>query len=176
MTKRNQRPRKSATAATSPVLLSGTPRALGVRLISLSRKKVTAEMRIRKLHINRTGRVNGGVIMAFADVLGAAGTVANLAPGYRTTTLESKTNFFAAGHGPALSAVCIPLHIGRTTMVWQTTIRNPDGRIVAIVTQTQIVILAKPDAAPRRAQPAAAGGKKQEAQSRRGGSRRVTVR
>ena len=85
-------------------------------------------------------KLNGGAIMAFADVLGAVGTVANLPPGYRTTTLESKTNFFAAGTGPALSAVSIPLHIGRTTNVWQTTVKNPDGRTVAIVTQTQIVL------------------------------------
>ena len=122
------------------VLLSPTPRALGVKLISITKKKVTAEMRIKPLHINRAGRVNGGVIMTFADVMGAAGTIANLPPGYRTATLESKTNFFAAGEGPVLGAVTIPLHIGRTTMVWQTTVKNPDGRLVAIVTQTQIVM------------------------------------
>jgi uncharacterized protein (TIGR00369 family) len=127
------------------VVQAGTPRMLGVRLTTITRKKVTAEMRIKPLHINRGGRVNGGAIMAFADVLGAAGTIANLKPGYRTGTLESKTNFFASGAGPVLSAVCIPLHIGRTTMVWQTTIRNPDGRMVAIVTQTQIVIPARSD-------------------------------
>jgi len=134
-------------AGAREVVQRGVPRALGVRLVSLTRKKVTAEMRVKKLHVNRAGSVNGGAIMAFADVLGAAGTVANLPPGYRTGTLESKTNFFAAGDGPALRAVCIPLHIGRTTMVWQTTIRNPDGRTVAIVTQTQIVIPAKSGAA-----------------------------
>ena len=127
------------------VVQAGTPRMLGVRLTSITRKKVTAEMRIKPLHMNRGGRVNGGAIMAFADVLGAAGTIANLKPGYRTGTLESKTNFFASGAGPVLSAVCIPLHIGRTTMVWQTTITNPDGRMVAIVTQTQIVIPARSD-------------------------------
>ncbi len=127
------------------VVQAGTPRMLGVRLTAITRKKVTAEMRIKPLHMNRGGRVNGGAIMAFADVLGAAGTIANLKRGYRTGTLESKTNFFAAGAGPVLSAVSIPLHIGRTTMVWQTTITNPDGRMVAIVTQTQIVIPAKSD-------------------------------
>lgn len=140
MIERTKLQRKSKTASTSPVLQGGMSRALGVRLISLTRKKVTAEMRIKPMHINRNGRVNGGALMAFADVLGAMGTIANLAPGQRTATLESKTNFFAAGRGPAVSAVCIPLHIGRTTMVWQTTLKNPDGRMVAIVTQTQIVI------------------------------------
>ena len=58
----------------------------------------------------------------------------------RTTTLESKTNFFAAGDGPVLKAISKPLHIGRTTMVWQTTIKNSDGRLVAVVTQTQMVL------------------------------------
>ncbi len=137
------KPRTNGVSDARLVLLSPTPRALGVKLLAITKRKVTAEMRIKPLHINRAGRVNGGAIMAFADVLGAAGTVANLPPGYRTATLESKTNFFAAGEGPALAAVTIPLHIGRTTMVWQTTIRNPDGRLAAIVTQTQIVMAPK---------------------------------
>ncbi|MFN7085980.1 MAG: PaaI family thioesterase [Burkholderiales bacterium] len=118
----------------------GVPRALDMHLLALSRKKVVAEMRIGARHLNRSARINGGAIMAFADIVGAAGTVANLPAGHRTSTLESKTNFFAAGHGPRLKAVAVPLHIGRTTMVWQTTISDADGRKVAIVTQTQIVI------------------------------------
>ncbi|HEX3673252.1 MAG TPA: PaaI family thioesterase [Rhizomicrobium sp.] len=126
--------------AAQQVLLSGMPRALGVRMISITKKRVRAEMRIKPVHINRSGRVNGGALMAFADVMGAAGTVANLPKGHRTGTLESKTNFFRAGEGPVMKAISIPLHIGRTTMVWQTTIRNPDGNVAAIVTQTQIVI------------------------------------
>ncbi|HKU71280.1 MAG TPA: PaaI family thioesterase [Burkholderiales bacterium] len=126
--------------AARDVLLSGMPRALGVRVVSITKKRVKAEMRIKPVHINRSGRVNGGALMAFADVMGAAGTVANLPKGYRTGTLESKTNFFRAGEGPVMKAISVPLHIGRTTMVWQTTIRNPDGKIAAIVTQTQIVI------------------------------------
>ena len=130
-------------AAAPQVLKSGMPRALGVRLVSLTKKKVVAEMRVKRMHINRAGRVNGGALMAFADVMGAAGTVANLPPGHRTGTLESKTNFFRAGAGPVLRAVSVPLHIGRTTMVWQTTIRNADRSLVAIVTQTQIVIQTK---------------------------------
>ena len=60
------------------------------------------------MHLNMNGRVNGGAIMAFADVLGALGAVANRPPGYRGGTIESKTNFFASGVGPVLSAVCVP--------------------------------------------------------------------
>jgi 1,4-dihydroxy-2-naphthoyl-CoA hydrolase len=125
----------------------GMPRAMGVRIVALTRKRVAAEMPVKSMHLNRSGRVNGGALMAFADVLGAIGTIINLPPGYRTTTLESKTNFFAAGDGPVLKAVATPLHLGRTTMVWQTTIKNADGRKVALVTQTQMVIPARLHAA-----------------------------
>jgi uncharacterized protein (TIGR00369 family) len=115
-------------------------RLLGMRLKSVTRKRVRAEMPITPSHMNRGGRVAGGIIMTFADVLGARGTVANLPAGTRTTTIESKTNFFAPGTGPVLLATATPLHIGRTTMVWQTVVRNPDRALVAVVTQTQIVL------------------------------------
>jgi uncharacterized protein (TIGR00369 family) len=113
---------------------------LGIRVKSVTRKRVTAELPITPALMNRGGRVAGGIIMTLADVLGARGTVANLPPGARTTTIESKTNFFAGGTGPVLLATAVPLHIGRTTMVWQTTVRNPDRKLVAVVTQTQIVL------------------------------------
>ena len=116
---------------------------LGIRVVSVTKKRVKAEMHITPSHINRAGRVGGGLIMTFADILGARGTVANLPKGGRTATIESKTNFFASGKGPKLLGVSIPLHIGRTTMVWQTTISNMDGKRVAIVTQTQIVMPGK---------------------------------
>jgi uncharacterized protein (TIGR00369 family) len=124
----------------SPVMEGGMARALGIRLLSLTKKKVVAEMDVEPMHLNRSGRVSGGAIMAFADVVGATGAVFNLPPGHRSGTIESKTNFFAAGKGPVMKAVSIPLHFGRTTTVWQTTVKNPDGKVAAIVTQTQIVI------------------------------------
>ena len=139
-TKPVKRARAALAVAVSPVMKGGMPRALGIRIVSLTRNKVVGEMPIKPMHVNVSGSVNGGAIMTFADVMGAAGAVANRPPGYRGGTIESKTNFFAAGTGPVLSAVAIPLHIGRTTTVWQTTITNPDGRMVAIVTQTQIMI------------------------------------
>ena len=129
-----------ANLTADAVMQGGMPQTLGIRITSLRPKKVTAEMPVKPLHMNLNGRVNGGAIMAFADVLGAVGAVANRPPGYRGGTIESKTNFFAAGVGPVLSAVCVPLHIGRTTSVWQTTIKNADGSMVAMVTQTQIQV------------------------------------
>jgi len=125
-------------AVKSRVMLGGMPRALGVNIVSVSKKRVVAELPVKPMHMNRGGRVNGGAIMAFGDVCGAVGAVANMPPGHRGGTIESKTNFFAAGHGPVLKAVSVPLHIGRTTSVWQTTIKNTGGRLIAIVTQTQI--------------------------------------
>jgi 1,4-dihydroxy-2-naphthoyl-CoA hydrolase len=128
------------TRAQGVVLDGGMAQNLGVQIVSISKKRIVAEMPVDTRHLNRSGRVNGGALMAFADLVGATGTVANLPPGHRTTTLESKTNFFAAGDGPVLKAISKPLHIGRTTMVWQTTIRNADRKLVAVVTQTQIVL------------------------------------
>jgi len=140
MNERARLVRSAPNNAHEVVLNGGIGRTLGVRLLTVTRKRVTAEMPIVAKHMNRSGRVNGGALMAFADALGATGTVANLPAGHRTTTLESKTNFFAAGGAPVLKAVSKPLHIGRTTMVWQTTIRNADRRLVAVVTQTQMVL------------------------------------
>lgn len=121
---------------------------LGIRILSVTRKRVKAEMHVTPSHFNRSGRVGGGLIMTFADILGARGTTANLPKGARTATIESKTNFFASGKGPKLIGVSVPLHIGQTTMVWQTTVSNADGKKVAIATQTQIVMRARSDAAP----------------------------
>ena len=147
-----EKPRQAAAAAKAPpfrkngidgvgLIMGGQPaRRLGVQLVSATRTKIVARLPIRPYHMNRGQRVNGGVLMAFADLLGAAGTVMNLEPGWRTTTLESKTNFFAAGQPPVLLAESTPLHVGRSTNVWQTRITNEDGRLVALVTQTQIVL------------------------------------
>jgi uncharacterized protein (TIGR00369 family) len=127
------------------VFTAGAPSALGVKPLSLTPQKVTAALRIRPMHLNRNHVVNGGIIMAFADVVGAAGAVLNRPLDRRGGTLESKTNFFSPGRGPKLTAESVPLHIGRTTSVWQTIVRNADGRMVAIVTQTQMSL-------PRRAE------------------------
>ncbi|MBC7779922.1 MAG: PaaI family thioesterase [Proteobacteria bacterium] len=140
-------------------MLAAPPaRRLGIELDSATRKKVVARLPIKPHHMNRGQRVNGGVLMAFADFLGAAGTVMNLVPGWRTTTIESKTNFFVAGEGPVLTGVSTPLHVGRSTNVWQTRVTNADGRMVALITQTQIV-LPPPVAGSRPAGAPSARGK-----------------
>jgi 1,4-dihydroxy-2-naphthoyl-CoA hydrolase len=114
---------------------------MGMNITHLSRDKVVAELFVRDDLENRMGILHGGAIMAFADNLGGTATTANLPPGARTATIESKTNFFAPiPIGDTAHAECTPLHRGRSTMVWQTRITRNDGRLCAIVTQTQIVI------------------------------------
>jgi 1,4-dihydroxy-2-naphthoyl-CoA hydrolase len=114
---------------------------LGMKVTHLSPDRVVAELPVREDLGNRFGILHGGAIMAFADNLGGTATVANLPEGARTTTIESKTNFFAAiPVGDTARAECTPLHKGRTTMVWQTRITRNDGKLAALVTQTQLVI------------------------------------
>jgi len=114
---------------------------LGMKITHISPERITAELPAREDFNNRNGIVHGGVIMALADNLGGTGTIANLKQGQRTATIESKTNFFAGiPIGDTAYAECTPLHRGRTTMVWQTRITRSDGRLCALVTQTQIVI------------------------------------
>jgi 1,4-dihydroxy-2-naphthoyl-CoA hydrolase len=125
------------------ILSGGMPQALGIRVTSVAQERVTGEMTIAAIHRNPNGNVNGGAIMAFADTLGAVGAAANRPAGHRGGTLESKTNFLVAAQGPVLSAVSVPLHNGRTTSVWQTTINDSNGKSVAVVTQTQISLPAR---------------------------------
>ena len=115
---------------------------LGIKITHVSPDKITAELTAREDLTNRNGTLHGGAVMALADNLGGTATVANLPPGGRTATIESKTNFFTAiPIGDIARAECTPLHRGRSTMVWQTRITRGDGRLCALVIQTQIVIL-----------------------------------
>ena len=116
-------------------------RLLGFRLISAEPDEVLAELSVTEDLSNRNGVMHGGAIMALADNIGGTATMINLPQGKTTTTLESKTNFLRPIRiGDTARARCVPLHKGRTTMVWQTTITRGDGKTAAIVTQTQVVI------------------------------------
>ncbi len=118
------------------------PGKLGIRFLAASPDEIRAEMPVSRDLCTLPGRLHGGAIMAFADTLGAYGTVLNLPEGATgTTTIESKTNFFAAGvEDSKVIGVCTPVHRGRSTMVWQTRVEREDGKLVALVTQTQMVL------------------------------------
>lgn len=114
---------------------------LGVRFVSAGPDRVVAEIDVRDELCTVPGIMHGGAIMAFADTLGAHGTALNLPKGAGTTTIESKTNFFAPGPvGTTIRGECVPLHRGKRTNVWQTRVTAHDGRLVAVVTQTQMVL------------------------------------
>ena len=121
--------------------LAGTlPELLGMRFVTLDPDRVVAELTIRDDLRTVGGALHGGTLMAFADTVGAAATIVNLSGGVTTTTLESKTNFFAAGRAGVVRAEATPLHKGRRTHVWQTRITDESGRMLSLTLQTQMVL------------------------------------
>lgn len=129
------------TATVQKMLEPQFPGLMGVRLIELEPDRVVAAMAVRADLCTGGGILHGGAYMAFADTLGAVGTVVNLGPGQRTTTTDSSTKFIAGARvGSVVTGESVALHRGRTTMVWQTSIRNADGKLCALVTQTQLVL------------------------------------
>jgi 1,4-dihydroxy-2-naphthoyl-CoA hydrolase len=118
---------------------------LEIRFLSATAESVTAEMKVRDDLCTRPAVLHGGAMMALADTLGGCATSLNLRDGASTTTLESKTNFLApAIVGTTVRAECVAIHRGRRTMVWQTRITSEAGKLLAIVTQTQMVLQSEP--------------------------------
>jgi 1,4-dihydroxy-2-naphthoyl-CoA hydrolase len=114
---------------------------LGIEIIQASPEKVTAEMAVREDLCTRPPVLHGGAIMSLGDTVGAVATMLNLPEGGGTTTIESKTNFLGpALNGATVVAECTPIHRGKRTMVWQTRISTKESRLVAIVTQTQLIL------------------------------------
>jgi uncharacterized protein (TIGR00369 family) len=127
----------------SPLL----PGLLGVELVEATPDRVVGQLRVRPAVATTGGILHGGAVMALADTLGAVGTHLNLPAGHTTTTIESSTKFLGAAPGGSLvTGEATPLHKGRTTQVWQTAIRREDGRLCAVVIQTQLVMAPKPAA------------------------------
>lgn len=117
------------------------PDLLGIEFTDVTPDKVVARLAVRKDLCTVGDNLHGGAIMAFADTLGAVAAILNMPEGARTTTIESKTNFIGgAPAGTTVIGESVPVHKGRTTVVCQTTIRSEAGKLVALVTQTQLVI------------------------------------
>ncbi|MDN6887762.1 PaaI family thioesterase [Variovorax sp. CAN15] len=117
------------------------PGLMGVRLTELAPERVVAQMEVRPDLCTAGGILHGGAYMAFADTLGAVGTIVNLPEGKRTTTTDSSTKFIAGARvGTTVTGTSVALHRGRTTQVWQTSVTNADGKLCAVVTQTQLVL------------------------------------
>ena len=114
---------------------------MGVEIVERTKARVTGRLVVREDLCTAGGILHGGAFMAFADALGAVGGFLNLPDGARTTTLESKTNFLGSAKvGTTVKGEAIPLHIGRRSSVWQTRITNTDGKLLALVLQTQMTV------------------------------------
>ena len=137
MTTENRWTIESVQQLMAPLL----PGLLGVRLTALEDDRVVAELDVRPELCTAGGILHGGTFMAFADTLGAVGTLRHLRPDQRTTTTDSSTKFIAGAKvGSVVTGDCVALHRGRTTQVWQTSVRSADGRLCAVVTQTQLIL------------------------------------
>jgi len=113
---------------------------LGIRFTEATADRVVAELEWREALTTVGGSLHGGALMALADTIGAAATILNLPDGASTTTLESKTNFFAAGRAGTIRAEATPLHRGKRTQVWQTRVTDATGRLLSMTIQTQMVL------------------------------------
>jgi uncharacterized protein (TIGR00369 family) len=123
-------------------LQAAFPGLLGIEFIEVKPERVVASMEARANLSNGADVLHGGAMMAFADTLGAVATIVNLPKGARTTTIESKTNFLGGvATGGRVIGECTPFHRGKTTMVWQTLVKSETGKLCAVVTQTQMVLL-----------------------------------
>src|SRR4030088_2285847 len=128
------------TAMTSTPPRSGMPGHFGIRVVEAAKARLVGEMDADDRHLNNSGHVHGGALAAFADDLGGRLAGLNVSPGFRTTTIESKTNIFRACVPGRLTGVAVPVHVGRRMIVVQTSIYRPDGKLAAMMIQTQMVL------------------------------------
>jgi len=118
----------------------GLVKHLGIEFVEVTPERIVARLKVDEHLMTVGGTIHGGTLMAFADTVGAAGTVANLAEGQRTATLESKTNFIAGCRSGTVTAEARPIHKGRRTHVWETRITDENGKLLSITTQTQMIL------------------------------------
>jgi len=116
------------------------PEHFGIRITSADKDKLVGELDADHRHLNRGGHVHGGALAAFADDLGGTLAGLNIPPGFRTTTVESKINILRACAPGRLTGIVVPVHVGRRMIVVQTSIYRSDGKLAAIMTQTQMVL------------------------------------
>ena len=114
----------------------GMPGHFGIRIVSAEKDKLVGELDVDERHLNNSGNVHGGALLAFADDLGGGVAGLNIAPEFRTTTIESKSNILRACTPGKLTGVAVPIHVGRRTVVVQTSVYRADGKLAVMTTQT----------------------------------------
>lgn len=119
-------------------------RMIGVHMTLVTKDRLEAELLVTPDHCTIPATLHGGAVMAFADNMGGCGAFLNMPAGMMTTTVESKTNFLRpVPAGQKAIAVTTPVHIGKSLQVWKTEISREDGKLAAIVTQTQMILPAR---------------------------------
>jgi len=116
------------------------PEYFGIRITDAQKERLVGELDVDNRHLNNSGHVHGGALAAFADDLGGRLAGLNIPSGFRTTTIESKTNIFRACLPERLTGIAVPVHVGRRMIVVQTSIYRPDGKLAAMMIQTQMVL------------------------------------
>jgi 1,4-dihydroxy-2-naphthoyl-CoA hydrolase len=128
-------------ARLNAMMQSMLPGLLGMEVVEAGPERVVGRMTVRADMCTAGGILHGGAYMAFADTLGAVATVVNMPAGFHTATIESKTNFIGGAKvGTTVTGTSRPFHNGKSTQVWQTEITGEDGKLLAVVSQTQIVM------------------------------------
>lgn len=122
----------------------GMPEHFGIRIVSAEKDKLVGELDVDHRHVNNSGNVHGGALLAFADDLGGGVAKLNIPSGFRSTTIESKSNILRACTPGRLIGVAVPIHAGRRTVVVQTSIYRADGKLAVVTTQTQLVLPREP--------------------------------
>ncbi|MEO1135174.1 MAG: PaaI family thioesterase [Pseudomonadota bacterium] len=113
---------------------------MGIQMTLVTKQRLEGELTVTPEHCTIPATLHGGAMMAMADNMGGIGAFMNMPAGAMTSTVESKTNFLRPiPVGQKAKAVTTPVNIGRTLQVWKTEIFRDDGKLAAIVTQTQIV-------------------------------------
>jgi len=120
------------------------PRHFGIRIAKADKDKLVGELDVNERHLNNSGHVHGGALAAFADDLGGTLAGLNVPPGFRTTTIESKTSIFRACLPGRLMGVAVPVHVGRRIIVLQISIYREDAKLTAMMVQTQMVLPTEP--------------------------------
>ncbi len=133
-----------SVAQLNALIMPMLPGLLGVEVIEAGPQRVVGRMTVRADMCTGGDILHGGAYMTFADTLGALATVLNMPANARTATIESKTNFLGGARvGSVVTGIATPFHVGKTTQVWQTQITGEDGKLLAVVSQTQMVMLPK---------------------------------
>jgi 1,4-dihydroxy-2-naphthoyl-CoA hydrolase len=125
---------------TSTPVRSGMPEHFGIRITDAAKDKLVRELDVDDRHLNNSGHVHGGTLAAFADDLGGRLAGLNVPAGFRTTTIESKTNILRACVPGRLTGVAIPVHVGRRMIVLQISVYHSDEKVAAMMIQTQMVL------------------------------------